>query len=82
MNEGATDQGGGDVAARTDDSSPKLTACKAWTARCRIVHSGTHAAIVGQYLADSDEKRKGDRESKAQGPIQSSAESQPADGGK
>ncbi len=33
MDEGATDEGGSDVADRADDSSPKLTTCKSRTAR-------------------------------------------------
>src|SRR6266481_6687803 len=82
MDEGATDEGCGNVADRTDYSSPKLTTRKPWTARCSIVHSGTHATRVGEYLAGCDENGKCNCESETQNPIQSSSESKAADGRK
>jgi hypothetical protein len=42
----------------------------------------THAARVGEHLAGGDENGKGDGESEAQTPVQSSSESKPPDGGK
>src|SRR2546426_2883702 len=82
MDEGATDKGRDHVAYSTDHSSPKLTTRKPWTARRCIVHGRTHAARVGEYLADGDENGKCDCESEAQNPVQSSSESEPPDGGK
>src|SRR5467141_3598643 len=82
MDEGATDKGCRNVADSTDHSSPKLTTRKPWTARCSIVHSRTHAASVGEYLAGCDENGKCDCESEAHNPIQSGSESETPDGGK
>src|SRR6266571_1993750 len=65
MDEGATDQGRDHVAESTDHSSPKLTTRKPWTARRCIVGGRTHAARVGEYLADCDENGKCDGESEA-----------------
>src|SRR5436853_1755583 len=82
MDEGTTDQGRDHVADRTDHSSPKLTTRKPWTPRRCIVGGRTHAARVGEYLADDDENDKCDCESEAQNPVQSGSESEPTDGGK
>src|SRR4029077_15541182 len=82
MDERAADKGSGNVANRADHSSHRLTTRKPWTASCRVVRSGTHAARVGQYLADCNETGKCDCESKTQNPVQSNSETKRADGGK
>jgi hypothetical protein len=58
MDENATDEGCGRVTESTDHSAPKLTTREPWTARRCIIESRTHAAGVGEYLADGDENGK------------------------
>ena len=82
MEEGATDKGGGYVADGTDHGSPKLAPRKPRTTRRLVVDRGTRAARVGEYLADGDENGKCNCEMHAQNHVQSSAETEPADGGK
>src|SRR5258708_6648919 len=82
MDEGAADKGRDHVSDSTDHRSPKLTTRKPWTASCCIVGGRTHAVKVPEYLADCNENGKCDCESEAQNPVQSSSESEAADGGK
>jgi hypothetical protein len=62
MHESSADKRRGNVADGSHDSSPKLTTCKAGSARCYIIDSGTHAAGIGEHCAQSDETAKCDRE--------------------
>ena len=78
MHKSATDKCRGNVADRSNDSPPELTTREARTTRRDIVDSRTHAAGIGEDLADRDENAKGDRKFDAQNPIQSSAEGKPA----
>ena len=63
VDESAADKRRGNVADGADYTSPKLTLRKTWTASRCVLHGGTHAARVGEDLADGDESRKCDRES-------------------
>jgi hypothetical protein len=82
MDERAADKGRDHVAESTDHRAPKLTTRKPWTARRCIVGRGTHAARVGEDLAEGDENGKGDGESEAQNPVQPGPEGEAPDGGK
>lgn len=76
----AADECRGNVTDSTNDRSPKATTRKTRTARGSIVRGGTHAARIGEYLADGDENGERDTESEAQNPIESGSESEAANG--
>jgi len=80
MRQGATDQGGGDVAERPLNGCPKLTTRDPRTTGGLVVHCGTQASGVSDDLADGDETGKSNGEFEAQDPVQSGAESQTAYG--
>ncbi len=62
--------------------APKLTPRKAWTARGGVIESRTHAARIGEYLADGDESGEGSCESEAYNPVQPGSDSEATDGSK
>jgi|SRR5690242_7432916 len=82
MNEGAAGEGGSNVADRTDDGSPKLAARKSRTARGGVIESRTHSTGISEYLADSEQNRKGSGESEPDDIVQSQSETEAADGSK
>src|ERR1700731_2305436 len=80
--EEAADQGRGHETDTADHSSPKLSSRKPLsTIRC-IVDGRTHAASVGDYLADGHENAKRDRVPQTQNPVKPSSVTDPADRGK
>jgi hypothetical protein len=58
MYESIADKRRGDVSKCPNDRSPELATRQTRPARGRIVNRGPHAARIGEYLADRDEKGK------------------------
>src|SRR5438046_9101123 len=82
MDKGAAGKSRSNVANRTNDGSPKLTASQAWTAGGGVIEGGTHAARIRENLADGDEGGKGSCESEADNAVQPSSDSEASAGGK
>src|SRR5882724_332731 len=80
MRERATNKGRSNIAERPNDSPLKLTARDARSTRSSIVNRGTHAARVGDDLADGDDSGKCHGEFEPQNSVESGADSQPAKG--
>jgi len=77
----AADESGGNIADSALDRSPKLATAKTCTARRGVIDGRTHAARIGDYLADGNENGKCDCEFEAQNSIEPGSESEGANGG-